>query len=149
MEIRNHTSFQMSTALKEAVLEYPLDGLVVELKYCPKGSGRYISGTYYRRAKNFENGKYIRLRINKNNRYPLEVSFKTSEYFEKRNSRGELVKYQSLRPVKFHNPEDLILAVFLHEFSHYLDHIEGLKGTYKQTKADKFALSIMEKLDII
>src|SRR5690242_15544041 len=116
MEIRNVTSFQMSTALKEAVIDYPTDGLVVELKYCPKGSRRYISGTYYRRAKNFENGKYIRLRINRNNQYPLEVHFKTSQYYEKRNSRGELVKYQTLKTVRFDNPEDLILAVFLHEF---------------------------------
>ena len=139
----------MSTALKEAVLDYPTDGLVVDLKYCPKGSRRYISGTYYRRAKNFEDGKYIRLRINRNNKYPLEVHFKTSQYYEKRNSRGELVKYQSLKTVRFDNPEDLILAVFLHEFSHYLDHVEGLNGNYKQTKADKFALNIMEKLGII
>lgn len=139
----------MSAALQEAVMQYSTDGLVVELKYCPKGSGRYISGTYYRRTKNFDNGKFIRLRINKTNRYPLSVNFKTSEYFEKLNSRGELVKYQKLRKVKFHNPEDLILAVFLHEFSHYIDHMEGRKGTYKETKADKFAVNMLEKLDVI
>jgi len=57
--------------------------------------------------------------------------------------------YQKLRTVRFATPEDLLLAVFLHEFSHYLDHIEGKNGRYKQTKADKFAMSILEKLGVI
>ena len=149
MKIRNLTQYVMSSALKEAVMEYPTDGLVVELKYCPKNSRRYISGTYYRRARNYEDGKYIRLRINRNNKYPLEVNFKTSQYYEKPNAHGEMERYQKLRTVRFDNPHDLILAVFLHEFSHYMDHMEGIKGTYKQTKADKFALSILDKLEII
>ena len=139
----------MGAALREAVLEYPTDGLTVELKYCPKSSRRYISGTYYRVAPNHENGRLIRLRVNRNNRYPIEVPFKTSEYYKKRNGRGEEVVYQKLRTVKFQTPEDLILAIFLHEFSHYLDHVEGRNGRFKQTKADKFALEALQKLEVV
>ena len=149
MEIRNATSLRISTALREAVLDYPADGLTVELKYCPKGSRRYISGTYYRTARGYENGKLIRLRINRGNRYPVEVQFKTSEYYKRRNARGEELTYQKLKTIKFHTPEDLVLAIFLHEFSHYLDHMEGRNGRYKQTKADRFALALLRKLDVI
>ena len=148
MKIKNSTQFT-AAALGEAVVDYPTDGLTVELKYCPKGSNRYISGTYYRRTRGYEDGKLIRLRINRFNRYPVEVHFKTSEYFKKTNAGGQEIIYQKLRTVKFKTPEDLILGIFLHEFSHYLDHIEKRNGRYKQTKADKFALEILDKLKII
>lgn len=130
-------------------MDYPTDGLEVELKYCPKGSTRYISGTYYRKTPTRDQGKFIRLRINKFNRYPIKVQFKTSEYSKKANSQGQIIVYQKLRTEKFACAEDLILAIFLHEFSHYLDHIEGRNGRYKQTKADKFAIDMLEKLEVI
>ncbi len=149
MIVRNSTKYCVAATLKRAVCEYPVDDLVVELKYSPKGSGRYISGTYYRLTKGYENGKLIRLRINRFNRYPLDVSFKTSEYYTRRDARGQETKYQKLKKVRFDSAEDLILAIFLHEFSHYLDHIEGRNGRYKQTKADKFALAKLESLQVI
>lgn len=149
MKIKNSTKYSMTTALSEGVQDYPTDGLVVELKYCPKGSRRYISGTYYRRTRGYEDGKLIRLRINQANRYPLQLPFKTSEYYTKRDIKGREVVYQKMRTVEFACAEDLILAIFLHEFSHYLDHVEGLNGRYKQTKADKFAISNLEKLEVI
>lgn len=139
----------MNTAFAEAVTGYPTDGLTIELKYSPRGSQRYISGTYYRKTRNYENGKLIRLRINRNNKYPIEVRFKTSEYIRKTNALGQETVYQKLKPVKFHSPEDLLLAIFLHEFSHYIDHIEGRNGRYKETKADKFAVSVLQKLGVI
>ena len=95
------------------------------------------------------NGKLIRLRINRHNHYPVPVHFKTSEYYEKADASGRVSVYQRLKVVSFHTPEDLILAIFLHEFSHYLDHLEGRNGRYKQTKADKFALQILQRLDVI
>jgi 5-hydroxyisourate hydrolase-like protein (transthyretin family) len=149
MKIKNSTRYSMATALGEAVCDYPTEGITVELKYCPKGSKRYISGTYYRKARGFENGKLIRLRINRFNKYPLEVQFKTSEYYSKRDMLGREQTYQRLKTVRFETAEDLILAIFLHEFSHYLDHVDGRNGRYKQTKADKFALAILEKLEVI
>ncbi len=149
MIIKNSTSYSISAALRESVMEYPTDGLTVELRYCPKGSRRYISGTYYRVARNHENGRLIRLRINRHNRYPVTVQFKTSEYERRRNSKGQEMVYQKLKTISFETAEDLILAIFLHEFSHYLDHIEGRNGRYKQTKADKFAVSILRKLGVI
>ena len=77
------------------------------------------------------------------------MQFKTSEYYKKRDALGKEAIYQKLRTVHFATPEELILAIFLHEFSHYLDHINGRNGRYKQTKADKFALAILEKLEVI
>jgi hypothetical protein len=149
MDIRNLTTYRMGAALKEAVIDYPTDGLMVELKYSPRGSGRYISGTYYRVVRGRPQGKLIRLRINRENRYPLDVSFKTSDYYRKRDAKGDEVIYQKLRHVRFSTAEDLILAIFLHEFSHYLDHLEGRNGRYKQTKADRFAISVLEKLEVV
>lgn len=149
MKIKNSTKYSVAAALGEAVCEYPIDGLTVELKYCPSGSKRYISGTYYRKTRGYEEGKLIRLRINRANRYPLDVPFKTSEYYTKRDRLGRETKYQKLRTVRFETAEDLILAIFLHEFSHYLDHVDGRNGRYKQTKADKFALAILAKLEVI
>ena len=149
MKIKNSTRYSMATALGEAVRDYPTDGMVIELKYCPKGSKRYISGTYYRKARGFEDGKLIRLRINRFNRYPLEVQFKTSEYYTKRDGLGREQTFQKLKTVRFETAEDLILGMFLHEFSHYLDHVEGRNGRYKQTKADKFALATLERLQVI
>lgn len=149
MNIANSTHYSVSTALCEAVAEYPTDGLTVEIKYCPRGSGRYVSGTYYRRTRDRDSGRLIRVRINRENRYPLTVQFKTSEYFREVDRRGREVVYQRLLPVTFHCAEDLILAVFLHEFSHYLDHIEGRNGRYKQTKADRFALFHLQRLGVV
>lgn len=149
MRIRNSTKYCVAATLKQAVCEHPIEGLTVELKYSPKGSGRYISGTYYRLTKGYEEGKLIRLRINPVNKYPLDVSFKLSEYYTERDLRGRETKYQKLKKVRFDCAEDLILAIFLHEFSHYLDHVEGLNGRYKQTKADKFAIATLERMQVI
>ena len=149
MKIKNATRYSMAAALSEAVCNYPTDEMTVELKYCPTGSKRYISGTYYRKARGYEDGKLIRLRINRSNRYPLEVQFKTSEYYKKRDMLGKEQTYQRLKMVRFETAEELILAIFLHEFSHYLDHVDGRNGRYKQTKADLFALAILEKLEVI
>lgn len=149
MIIKNFTKYKMDCALKESVALFPIDGLTIELRYCPKGSRRYASGTYYRKTTNYENGKFIRIRINQFNKYPVEVNFKTSQYERKKDFKGREQIFQKLRMVKLHTPEDLILAIFLHEFSHYLDHIECRNGRYKQTKADKFAVDILEKLEVI
>lgn len=149
MIIKNFTNYKVDSALRESIIMYPTEGLTVELKYCPKGSKRYASGTYYRRTTNYENGKLIRIRINQFNCYPVEVHFKTSQYEKKRDVRGQVQVFQKLRKVNFHSPEDLILAIFLHEFSHYMDHLECRNGRYKQTKADKFAIDILEKLEVI
>lgn len=149
MKVKNSTKYSMTTALCGAISEYPTDGLVVELKYCPRNSRRFISGTYYRRTTGYEQGKLIRLRVNRENIYPLDVKFKTSEYYTRRDQSGRELVYQKRRTVRFECAEDLILGIFLHEFSHYLDHIEGRNGRYKQTKADKFAVSVLEKLEVI
>ena len=74
--------------------------------------------------------------------------FKTPSYFTRRNAHGEEVVYQEIKRVDLRTPEDLLTAVFLHEFSHYLDHIAGRNGRYKQTKADQFALARLKELGV-
>ncbi len=148
MNIENTTKY--NTKLIEEALELlNVNGLSIQIKYSRKNTKQYITGTYYRTAKNFPEGKLIRIRINKNNRYPIEVGFKTSEYFEKRDRWGQVRIYQKLRKVVFNGAEELMLGIFLHELSHYLDHIQGKNGKYKQTKADKFAVSVLEKMKLI
>ena len=76
------------------------------------------------------------------------MSFKMSSYFTRRNARGEEIVYQKLKAIEMRTPEDLLVAIFLHEFSHYLDHIAGRNGRYKQTKADQFALARLKGLGV-
>lgn len=149
MIIKNNTIYKIEDLIASSVPDYPHDELKVEIKYCPKGTRRCISGTYYREAPKHPTGRLIRLRINRDNKYPIAISFKTSEYYTKRDSKDREIVYQKFRKESFHSPEHLMLAVFLHEFSHYLDHMEGRNGRYKQTKADKFAVSRLQEMRVI
>lgn len=149
LEINNNTCFEIEKLLRLSVSDYCVEEMVVEIKYSPINSRRYISGTYYRLHPKYPNGKFIRIRVNQRNKYPIEISFKTSEYYQKKNRKGEIITYQKMKKIKFHKPEDLITGIFLHEFSHYLDHIENRNGNFKQTKADKFAVTCLENLGII
>jgi hypothetical protein len=47
------------------------DELLVEIKYCPARTRRIISGTYYRQTPKRPDGKLIRVRINRNNKWFL------------------------------------------------------------------------------
>ena len=149
MQIHNFTSVQVEDLITKSVENFEHKDLHIEIRYCPKDSRRYASGTYYRYTKSFPEGRLIRLRINKNNTYPVKVGFKTSKYSRRIDPKGNLIVIQKQRIENINTPEHLLLAVFLHEFSHYLDHIEGRNGNYKQTKADKFAAAQLEQLGII
>lgn len=149
MLVRNLTTCKVEPLLESAIADHDHEDLSVEIKYCRDGSRRSISGTYYRWARRAPEGRLIRLRINPTNRYPVMLPFKTSEYYKKIDSRGRETTYQRLKRVKLACPEHLLVAIFLHEFSHYLDHIEGRNGRYKQTKADRFAIERMTALGII
>jgi hypothetical protein len=149
MQIFNKTAYDLAQLFSAALEGFDHSDLTVEIKYCPAGSGRYISGTYYREAPGFPEGRLIKLRINRDNKYPLRVPFKTSDYFTRKDRKGREVIYQKLRYEEFHEPEHLALAIFLHEFSHYIDHLEGRNGRYKQTKADKFSIERMRELGLV
>jgi hypothetical protein len=149
MIIFNSTEYRIEGLLQSCVPDFPHDELKVEIKYCPKGTKRLISGTYYREAPKHPDGLLIRLRINKLNKYLISVGFKTSDYYTKKDAKGREITYQKFRRESFSCPEHLMLAVFLHEFSHYLDHIERRNGRYKQTKADKFAIARLEEMGIV
>ena len=56
MNIENTTQYDVDGMLREAVGEYPTKGITVQLKYCPKGSRRYISGKYYLANSGIEEG---------------------------------------------------------------------------------------------
>lgn len=149
MKILNYTHFDFENALKESVTDYPVDGLVVEIRYCPSTSRRYASGTYYRQCKGYMDGRFIKLRLNKLNKYPVQTTFKTSDYERKTDRKGNVTIYQKLKKVSLADPKALAVALFLHEFSHYLDHMQGLNGKYKQTKADKFAMDGLERMGLL
>lgn len=149
MLIHNQTEHPVESLLESAVDGHEHKNLRVEVKYCPLDSRRSISGTYYRYCASAPNGLLIRLRINRRNKYPMTIPFKTSEYHKKTDWRGRETTYQKLRSETFTCPEHLLVAVFLHEFSHYLDHIEGKNGRYKQTKADRFAVDGLIRLGLI
>ena len=150
MEFINRTGFAVEPRLASAAAGYPTEGLLVEIKHCPRGTGRAApaSGTYYRRTLKRPHGRLMRLRINRLNRYPVRMIFRISSYFTRTNSRGEEVTYQRIKRVNLRTPEDLLTAIFLHEFSHYLDHIAGRNGRFKQTKADEFALAGLKALGL-
>ena len=149
MQIRNLTNYQIESLFESAVTGLDHENLTVEVKYSPSGSRRSVSGTYYRLAPSAPDGRLIRLRINRTNRYPVTIPFKTSDYFKRRDRRGREVIYQRFRSESFISPEHLLTAIFLHEFSHFLDHINDRNGRYKQTKADKFAIERLALLGII
>jgi hypothetical protein len=149
MQVRNQTRHLIEPLLEASVSGHDHRELIVEVKYSPLGSKRSISGTYYRLAPTAPDGRLIRLRINRGNRYPITVPFKLSEYFKKSDRYGREVTYQKMRNAEFDCAEHLLVAIFLHEFSHYLDHVEGRNGRYKQTKADMFALDGLRRLSIL
>lgn len=149
MIVRNFTDYDVARLFEQSVAGFDTEGLIVEVKYCPRHSQRLASGTYYRRTAGSPNGRLIRLRINRYNTYPVRVYFKTSEYYRRKDSQGREIVYQKLIACNLASPQHLLLATFLHEFSHYLDHMEGRNGRYKQTKADKFALQKLRELGIV
>jgi hypothetical protein len=149
MQVNNLTRYKLDGLLCAAIEGIDHGELTVEVKYCPTGSKRSTSGTYYRWMPERPEGRLIRLRINRTNRYPITIPFKTSSYYKKTDGRGREITYQRLRHEKFHSAEHLLVAIFLHEFSHYMDHMEDRNGRYKQTKADKFAVERLESLGII
>ena len=149
MKVDNRTEYAVTELFGAAVAGFDHSGLSVEVRYSPHGSRRYASGTYYRQAPKYPNGGLIRVRINRRNKYPVRVAFKTSNYYKRIDRKGREALYQRLRYERFHRPEHLALALFLHEFSHYLDHVEGRNGRYKQTKADKFAIETLRKLGLV
>lgn len=149
MQVRNLTAHRIEPLLEASVSGHDHRDLIVELKYSPLGSRRSISGTYYRLSPSAPNGRLIRLRINRSNKYPISIPFKLSEYYRQVDRYGREVTYQKMRTEQFSSAEHLLVAVFLHEFSHYLDHVEGRNGRYKQTKADTFALDGLRRMRII
>lgn len=149
MLVNNLTCHDIEHLLNAALEDFDHSDITVEIKYSPAGSRRIISGTYYRWTPKAPDGRLIRLRINRTNKYPVKVPFKTSDYYTKKDAKGRDVVYQKFRVEKFTCAEHLLLAIFLHEFSHYLDHAEGRNGRYKQTKADRFAVERLVSLGLI
>lgn len=149
MRVDNRTEYSVAHLLNAAAEGFDHAGLCVEIKYSPRDSRQYISGTYYRQTPGRPDGKLIRLRINRRNRYPVRIAFKTSDYFTRLDRKGREVTYQRLKYERFRRPEELLLAIFLHEFSHYIDHVEGRNGRFKQTKADRFAIERLAAMGLV
>ncbi len=85
--------------------------------------------------------KTIMIKINPNNNYPVEVK-------ECIGTEQTLLGYRYItQKVVFNSPNEIIRFVFLHEFSHLLDHYMGYKLSYKQTRANRFALRNLNLLN--
>lgn len=79
--------------------------------------------------------KQIIIAINPKNTYPLTQKWAVGT--EQVSPNAYRYIYQT---VTFNSPNELIRFIFLHEFSHLLDHLRGLNTCRKQTKANRFAL---------
>ncbi|MGQ9642120.1 MAG: hypothetical protein ACUVUF_08420 [Candidatus Bathycorpusculaceae bacterium] len=80
--------------------------------------------------------KLIVIAINPKNAYPLTQKFAVGT--EQVYPGAYRYIYET---ITFHNPNELIHFIFLHEFSHLLDYLRGLNLRFKQTKANRFALT--------
>ena len=119
------------------VANYDTSDLSVEVKF--SRSRRKWTGTCY-------GGRLlIRVRINPLNDYPCTEVFSTGEYSDRYSDGAYDYWSQRLQRIEFASPEEITVAGFLHEFSHYLDFKAGLDHRWKQTKADKFATSVLRK----
>jgi len=79
--------------------------------------------------------KRILIAINPENRYPLTVEILVgTERID-----ANRFKY-TFQKVTFNSPNELARFIFLHEFSHLLDYMQGYSIRYKQTRANRFAL---------
>lgn len=78
--------------------------------------------------------KLITIGINKRNVYPLTAKFAVGTV---QTPYGYKYVFET---VAFNSPKELVRFIFLHEFSHLLDYMRGLSLSYKQTKANRFAL---------
>ncbi len=137
MEIDNKTQFSPEPLLEELVRGYDTSRLRVEVKHA-RGAQNW-TGTYYLGY------RLIRVRVNPANSYPCCVRFATGEYTDRYRRGAYQYWSQRLQLVQFGSAEQLIAGGFLHEFSHYLDHQAGRNTRWKQTKADKFALGMVQE----
>jgi hypothetical protein len=79
--------------------------------------------------------KMIIIAVNPKNTYPLICRFTVG-------ARKAPGGYKSdFETVTFNGTKDLVRFIFLHEFSHLLDYCRGLKMSFKQCKANRFALA--------
>ena len=127
MIIDNRTEHDLGF-LHRFVDGHDVQGLRVKVATTKRGAKCPYSGRFYGRK------AYIRVSINLDNRYPLDVTI------------GSPFNRATWKRFTMNSVKELISFVFLHEFSHFLDHQQGLPLGCKQTKADTFALRRMGKL---
>jgi hypothetical protein len=119
-----HGSFNLPIKLAK-----PLDDWKLEV--------RWLNGKHPFHGKCQPSQKLIIITINKNIEYPFTQKFAigTKQIFH------PFYGYEYIHEtVTFNNPKELVRFIFLHEFSHLLDHLRGLNLQRKQTKANRFAV---------
>ena len=80
--------------------------------------------------------KLILIAINPKNTYPFTQKFAVGT-----EQADPSAFYYTHQTITFNNAKELIRFIFLHEFSHLLDHFQGFSLRMKQTKANRFALA--------
>lgn len=105
---------------------------------------RYLEGKHPFAGKCTPMRKEILVAVNPKNVYPFanEFAFGTKPWVSPRGQPG----YEYIiEAVVFHSANDLVRFIYLHEFSHLLDFLQGYRLHRKQTKANRFALRYYRK----
>jgi len=82
--------------------------------------------------------KQIEIAVNPKNTYPLTQKWAVGTEQVYTPFYGYRYVYET---VTFNNPAELVRFIFLHEYSHLLDYLQGLNLHRKQTRANRFALA--------
>jgi hypothetical protein len=84
--------------------------------------------------------KLIEIAVNPRNIYPLTQKWAigTERFYTP--FYGYRYVYET---VTFKNPNELARFIFLHEFSHLLDYLQGLNLHRKQTRSNRFAMRML------
>ncbi len=130
MKLVNGTHLEgIEERIQEVVRGYDeVENLKVRVRYTRKKAKTPYSGIcYYKEDK-------IGVSVNPENKYPVKIRI------------GSPFNKSSWQYYYLDSPEEVVMFVFLHELSHYLDYKNSLSVRCKQTKADKFALEKMGKL---
>ena len=138
LQLRNTTAYSPESLIAAGAEGAVHGKLDVRLTYMRRDAKHPFAGHYS------PNDRFIRVAVNRNNRYPLAYQLYVSHY---RQDPGNPERYwRGLRTIYLPDGESLLLVVFLHELSHYRDHQQGLNMNRKETRADQFSLRRLMQL---
>ncbi|MBN2250811.1 MAG: hypothetical protein JW724_01885 [Candidatus Altiarchaeota archaeon] len=127
MRLINETKIETGR-LHDLAEGFETEGLEVRIKRTRRNAETPYSGIC-----RFREGR-IRVSINPKNLYPVPVRV------------GSPFNPGAWKHYLMESPEELACFIFLHELSHYMDHVNNVPVRCKQTRADLFALKRMGRI---